>query len=151
MLVAVNFREPLFARSSVSRARNRQTSATSTSGSLPSVARVQAARAAASPKTRGRREPPRWPRTACEAPGRGDESRYNGPMPNEERLAHARPSSISGSFPSVAEKRTFRALSLVSPLTGDIFRTGTPGVVEIRDVVGCRISSFEPLSNPVRR
>ena len=65
--------------------------------------------------------------TTCEAAGRGDESRYNSPMPNEERLAHARPSSISGSFPSVAEKRTFRALSLVSPLTGDMICAGTPG------------------------
>ena len=75
--------------------------------------------------------------TTCEAPGRGDESRYNG--------------SMAGSFPSVAEKRTFRALSLASPLTGGIICAGTPGAVEIRDVVGCRISSFEPLSNPVRR
>jgi 2-keto-4-pentenoate hydratase/2-oxohepta-3-ene-1,7-dioic acid hydratase in catechol pathway len=38
-------------------------------------------------------------------------------------------------------------------LPGDIICTGTPGAVEIRDgdVVECRISSFEPLSNPVRR
>jgi 2-keto-4-pentenoate hydratase/2-oxohepta-3-ene-1,7-dioic acid hydratase in catechol pathway len=38
-------------------------------------------------------------------------------------------------------------------LPGDVICTGTPGAVEIRDgdVVGCRISSFEPLSNPVRR
>ena len=38
-------------------------------------------------------------------------------------------------------------------LPGDIICTGTPGAVEIRDgdMVGCRISSFEPLSNPVRR
>jgi len=57
---------------------------------------------------------------------------------------------MSGSFPSVAEKRTFRALSLVSPRDGDMICTETPGAVEIRDVVGCRISSFEPLANPVR-
>jgi 2-keto-4-pentenoate hydratase/2-oxohepta-3-ene-1,7-dioic acid hydratase in catechol pathway len=38
-------------------------------------------------------------------------------------------------------------------LPGDVFSTGTPGAVEVRDgdVVGCRISSFEPLINPVRR
>jgi 2-keto-4-pentenoate hydratase/2-oxohepta-3-ene-1,7-dioic acid hydratase in catechol pathway len=38
-------------------------------------------------------------------------------------------------------------------LPGDVICTGTPGAVEIRDgyVVECRISSFEPLSNPVRR
>jgi 2-keto-4-pentenoate hydratase/2-oxohepta-3-ene-1,7-dioic acid hydratase in catechol pathway len=38
-------------------------------------------------------------------------------------------------------------------LPGDVICTGTPGAVEIRsgDVAGCRISSFEPLSNPVRR
>jgi 2-keto-4-pentenoate hydratase/2-oxohepta-3-ene-1,7-dioic acid hydratase in catechol pathway len=37
-------------------------------------------------------------------------------------------------------------------LPGDIISTGTPGAVEIRegDVVGCRISSMEPLFNPVR-
>jgi 2-keto-4-pentenoate hydratase/2-oxohepta-3-ene-1,7-dioic acid hydratase in catechol pathway len=38
-------------------------------------------------------------------------------------------------------------------LPGDVICTGTPGAVEIRDgdVVECRITSFEPLSNPVRR
>lgn len=38
-------------------------------------------------------------------------------------------------------------------LPGDVISTGTPGAVEIRDgdVVRCRISSMEPLSNPVRR
>jgi 2-keto-4-pentenoate hydratase/2-oxohepta-3-ene-1,7-dioic acid hydratase in catechol pathway len=38
-------------------------------------------------------------------------------------------------------------------LPGDVISTGTPGAVEIRsgDVAGCRISLFEPLSNPVRR
>jgi 2-keto-4-pentenoate hydratase/2-oxohepta-3-ene-1,7-dioic acid hydratase in catechol pathway len=38
-------------------------------------------------------------------------------------------------------------------LPGDIICTGTPGAVEIRDgdVAECRISSMEPLSNPVRR
>ena len=38
-------------------------------------------------------------------------------------------------------------------LPGDIICTGTPGAVEIQDgdVVECRITSFEPLSNPVRR
>jgi 2-keto-4-pentenoate hydratase/2-oxohepta-3-ene-1,7-dioic acid hydratase in catechol pathway len=38
-------------------------------------------------------------------------------------------------------------------LPGDMICTGTPGAVEIRDgdVVECRISSMEPLSNPVRR
>jgi 2-keto-4-pentenoate hydratase/2-oxohepta-3-ene-1,7-dioic acid hydratase in catechol pathway len=38
-------------------------------------------------------------------------------------------------------------------LPGDVICTGTPGAVEIRDgdVAECRISSFEPLSNPVRR
>jgi 2-keto-4-pentenoate hydratase/2-oxohepta-3-ene-1,7-dioic acid hydratase in catechol pathway len=38
-------------------------------------------------------------------------------------------------------------------LPGDIICTGTPGAVEIRDgdMVGCRISSMESLSNPVRR
>ncbi len=38
-------------------------------------------------------------------------------------------------------------------LPGDIICTGTPGAVEIRDgdVAECRISSFEPLSNPAAR
>jgi 2-keto-4-pentenoate hydratase/2-oxohepta-3-ene-1,7-dioic acid hydratase in catechol pathway len=38
-------------------------------------------------------------------------------------------------------------------LPGDVISTGTPGAVEVRDgdVAGCRISLFEPLSNPVRR
>ncbi len=38
-------------------------------------------------------------------------------------------------------------------LPGDIISTGTPGAVEIRDgdVVECRISGLEPLSNPVVR
>jgi 2-keto-4-pentenoate hydratase/2-oxohepta-3-ene-1,7-dioic acid hydratase in catechol pathway len=38
-------------------------------------------------------------------------------------------------------------------LPGDVISTGTPGAVEIRggDVVECRIDSFAPLSNPVRR
>ncbi len=38
-------------------------------------------------------------------------------------------------------------------LPGDVICTGTPGAVEIRgrDVVECRISSMEPLSNPVVR
>jgi 2-keto-4-pentenoate hydratase/2-oxohepta-3-ene-1,7-dioic acid hydratase in catechol pathway len=38
-------------------------------------------------------------------------------------------------------------------LPGDVISTGTPGAVEIRDgdVAKCRITSFEPLSNPVRR
>jgi 2-keto-4-pentenoate hydratase/2-oxohepta-3-ene-1,7-dioic acid hydratase in catechol pathway len=38
-------------------------------------------------------------------------------------------------------------------LPGVVISTGTPGAVEIRDgdVVRCRISSMEPLSNPVRR
>jgi 2-keto-4-pentenoate hydratase/2-oxohepta-3-ene-1,7-dioic acid hydratase in catechol pathway len=38
-------------------------------------------------------------------------------------------------------------------LPGDVISTGTPGAVEVRagDVAECRISSFEPLSNPVRR
>jgi 2-keto-4-pentenoate hydratase/2-oxohepta-3-ene-1,7-dioic acid hydratase in catechol pathway len=38
-------------------------------------------------------------------------------------------------------------------LPGDVISTGTPGAVEIRagDVAECRISSFESLSNPVRR
>ena len=38
-------------------------------------------------------------------------------------------------------------------LPGDVISTGTPGAVEIRegDVVECRINTFEPLSNPVRR
>jgi 2-keto-4-pentenoate hydratase/2-oxohepta-3-ene-1,7-dioic acid hydratase in catechol pathway len=38
-------------------------------------------------------------------------------------------------------------------LPGDIICTGTPGAVEVRDgdVAECRISSFESLSNPVRR
>jgi 2-keto-4-pentenoate hydratase/2-oxohepta-3-ene-1,7-dioic acid hydratase in catechol pathway len=38
-------------------------------------------------------------------------------------------------------------------LPGDVICTGTPGAVEIQDgdVVGCRITSFEPLANPVRR
>ena len=36
-------------------------------------------------------------------------------------------------------------------LPGDVISTGTPGAVEVRggDVVGCRISGFEALSNPV--
>jgi 2-keto-4-pentenoate hydratase/2-oxohepta-3-ene-1,7-dioic acid hydratase in catechol pathway len=38
-------------------------------------------------------------------------------------------------------------------LPGDVISTGTPGAVEIRDgdVVECRITGFEPLSNPVVR
>lgn len=38
-------------------------------------------------------------------------------------------------------------------LPGDVISTGTPGAVEIKDgdVVECRITGFEPLSNPVRR
>jgi 2-keto-4-pentenoate hydratase/2-oxohepta-3-ene-1,7-dioic acid hydratase in catechol pathway len=38
-------------------------------------------------------------------------------------------------------------------LPGDVISTGTPGAVEVRagDVAECRISSFESLSNPVRR
>jgi 2-keto-4-pentenoate hydratase/2-oxohepta-3-ene-1,7-dioic acid hydratase in catechol pathway len=38
-------------------------------------------------------------------------------------------------------------------LPGDVICTGTPGAVVIQegDVVGCRISSFAPLSNPVAR
>jgi len=38
-------------------------------------------------------------------------------------------------------------------LPGDIISTGTPGAVQIRDgdVVECRITGFEPLSNPVVR
>ena len=38
-------------------------------------------------------------------------------------------------------------------LPGDVISTGTPGAVEIRagDVAECRISFFEPLSNPVVR
>jgi 2-keto-4-pentenoate hydratase/2-oxohepta-3-ene-1,7-dioic acid hydratase in catechol pathway len=38
-------------------------------------------------------------------------------------------------------------------LPGDVICTGAPGAVEIRDgdVVECQISTFEPLSNPVRR
>jgi 2-keto-4-pentenoate hydratase/2-oxohepta-3-ene-1,7-dioic acid hydratase in catechol pathway len=38
-------------------------------------------------------------------------------------------------------------------LPGDVISTGTPGAVEVRagDVAECRINSFEPLSNPVRR
>lgn len=38
-------------------------------------------------------------------------------------------------------------------LPGDIISTGTPGAVEIRngDVAECRITGFEPLSNPVVR
>jgi 2-keto-4-pentenoate hydratase/2-oxohepta-3-ene-1,7-dioic acid hydratase in catechol pathway len=37
-------------------------------------------------------------------------------------------------------------------LPGDVICTGTPGAVEIRDgdIVECRMSSFAPLSNPVR-
>lgn len=37
-------------------------------------------------------------------------------------------------------------------LPGDIISTGTPGAVQIRDgdILGCRISGFEPLCNPVR-
>ena len=78
----------------------------------------------------------------CEAAGRGDESRYNGPMPNEECLA-----------PSPASRRSEPSGRCHSyhPVTGDMICTETPGAVEIRDVVGCRISSFEPLANPVRR
>jgi 2-keto-4-pentenoate hydratase/2-oxohepta-3-ene-1,7-dioic acid hydratase in catechol pathway len=38
-------------------------------------------------------------------------------------------------------------------LPGDVISTGTPGAVVIDDgdVVECRITGFEPLSNPVRR
>jgi 2-keto-4-pentenoate hydratase/2-oxohepta-3-ene-1,7-dioic acid hydratase in catechol pathway len=42
---------------------------------------------------------------------------------------------------------------IMTLLPGDVISTGTPGAVEIRagEVAECRISSFEPLSNPVRR
>jgi 2-keto-4-pentenoate hydratase/2-oxohepta-3-ene-1,7-dioic acid hydratase in catechol pathway len=42
---------------------------------------------------------------------------------------------------------------IMTLLPGDVISTGTPGAVEVRDgdIVSCRISSFEPLSNPVRR
>lgn len=38
-------------------------------------------------------------------------------------------------------------------LPGDVISTGTPGAVKLKngDVLECRISGFEPLSNPVRR
>jgi 2-keto-4-pentenoate hydratase/2-oxohepta-3-ene-1,7-dioic acid hydratase in catechol pathway len=38
-------------------------------------------------------------------------------------------------------------------LPGDVILTGTPGAVVIRegDVAECRITGFEPLSNPVVR
>ena len=61
---------------------------------------------------------------------------------------------------NVVSNMVFSPWSLVSfhskvmtLLPGDVICTGTPGAVEIRDgdVVECRITSFEPLSNPVRR
>jgi 2-keto-4-pentenoate hydratase/2-oxohepta-3-ene-1,7-dioic acid hydratase in catechol pathway len=61
---------------------------------------------------------------------------------------------------NVVSNMVFSPWSLVSfhskvmtLLPGDVICTGTPGAVEIRDgdVVECRISSMEPLSNPVRR
>jgi 2-keto-4-pentenoate hydratase/2-oxohepta-3-ene-1,7-dioic acid hydratase in catechol pathway len=61
---------------------------------------------------------------------------------------------------NVVSNMVFSPWSLVSfhskvmtLLPGDIICTGTPGAVEIRDgdVVECRITSFESLSNPVRR
>ena len=61
---------------------------------------------------------------------------------------------------NVVSNMVFSPWSLVSfhsrvmtLLPGDVISTGTPGAVEIRDedVVECRITSFEPLTNPVRR
>ena len=61
---------------------------------------------------------------------------------------------------NVVSNMVFSPWSLVSfhskvmtLLPGDVISTGTPGAVEIRagDVAGCSISSFESLSNPVRR
>jgi 2-keto-4-pentenoate hydratase/2-oxohepta-3-ene-1,7-dioic acid hydratase in catechol pathway len=42
---------------------------------------------------------------------------------------------------------------IMTLLPGDVISTGTPGAVVIQegDVAGCRITSFEPLSNPVVR
>jgi 2-keto-4-pentenoate hydratase/2-oxohepta-3-ene-1,7-dioic acid hydratase in catechol pathway len=42
---------------------------------------------------------------------------------------------------------------IMTLLPGDVILTGTPGAVVIRegDVAECRITGFEPLSNPVRR
>jgi 2-keto-4-pentenoate hydratase/2-oxohepta-3-ene-1,7-dioic acid hydratase in catechol pathway len=42
---------------------------------------------------------------------------------------------------------------VMSLLPGDVISTGTPGAVVIRDgdVAECRITGFEPLSNPVVR
>jgi 2-keto-4-pentenoate hydratase/2-oxohepta-3-ene-1,7-dioic acid hydratase in catechol pathway len=61
---------------------------------------------------------------------------------------------------NVVSNMVFSPWSLVSfhskimtLLPGDVICTGTPGAVEVRDgdVAECRISSMEPLSNPVRR
>jgi len=61
---------------------------------------------------------------------------------------------------NVVSKMTFSPWFLVSfhskvmtLLPGDIISTGTPGAVQIRDgdVVECRITGLEPLSNPVVR
>jgi 2-keto-4-pentenoate hydratase/2-oxohepta-3-ene-1,7-dioic acid hydratase in catechol pathway len=42
---------------------------------------------------------------------------------------------------------------IMTLLPGDVILTGTPGAVVIRegDVAECRITGFEPLSNPVVR
>ncbi len=61
---------------------------------------------------------------------------------------------------NVVSNMVFSPWSLVSfhskvmtLLPGDVICTGTPGAVEIRDgdVAGCKIGSFESLTNPVRR
>lgn len=61
---------------------------------------------------------------------------------------------------NVVSNMTFSPMDLVSfhsevmtLLPGDVISTGTPGAVEIKDgdILECRISGFEPLSNPVGR
>ena len=60
---------------------------------------------------------------------------------------------------NVVSNMTFSPWSLISfhskvmtLLPGDIISTGTPGAAQIEDgdLVGCQISSMEPLFNPVR-
>ncbi len=66
------------------------------------------------------------------------------PADPSEPVPKALPAAVEGAGAVV---------TLDHPSPGDVICTGTPGAVEIRDgdVVECRITSFEPLSNVVRR
>ena len=63
-----------------------------------------------------------------------------------------RENTVSNMMFSPLELVSFHS-QVMTLLPGDIISTGTPGAVELKngDVLECRISGFEPLSNPVRR